>query len=189
MNVVKRKTVVFAILFALSLILGGSNPSYRETKQLVSKLSHWKPVQARRLNKQLPSWSYAWIKACEEMKSPRFVERNRCPALMAAIAYRESSWNPRARGRRGEVGLNQLMPHIFRALFPAKGIRDLWDPVENILMAGKFLDMVKRPCLSYKDRPDFTERVLSKYGGAGCRHTFGARRAIGWANEIYTIRI
>lgn len=46
----------------------------------------------------------------------------------------ESGWNPRARGRAGEVGLGQLMPGTARAL----GV-DPYDPEQNLRGAARYL--------------------------------------------------
>lgn len=47
----------------------------------------------------------------------------------------ESGWNPRARGAAGEMGLGQLMPATAAAL----GVRDPWDPEQNLRGAARYL--------------------------------------------------
>lgn len=50
------------------------------------------------------------------------------PALIKAIIMAESSYNPRAKSKRGAKGLMQLMPNTAHEL----GIDDLYDPSHNI---------------------------------------------------------
>ncbi len=50
------------------------------------------------------------------------------PELVRAVIEVESAWNPRARSRKGALGLMQLMP----ATGARYGVRDPFDPRENI---------------------------------------------------------
>ena len=66
-------------------------------------------------------------------------------ALLAAVVQKESSFNPRAVGSRGEIGLMQLMPQMVKAL----GVQDPMDPAQNLDGGARHL--------SY---------LLNKYGGS-----------------------
>ena len=62
------------------------------------------------------------------------------PALLGAIARVESSGNPVAVSPAGAEGLMQLMPATARRF----GVRDPFDPVENVLGAARYLAYLSR---------------------------------------------
>jgi soluble lytic murein transglycosylase-like protein len=55
--------------------------------------------------------------------------------LIAAMAFRESRFDPKAVSRIGAQGVMQLMPRTARSL----GVRDSFDPRENIFGATRYL--------------------------------------------------
>lgn len=57
------------------------------------------------------------------------------PRLVHAMIEVESAWNPRARSRKGAVGLMQLLPETAARY----GVRDLLDPRENIVGGVRYL--------------------------------------------------
>ena len=71
--------------------------------------------------------------------------RHDLPArLIKAVALAESGLDPRARSKRGAMGLMQLMPDTAREM----GIDDPFDPLQNLEGGSRYL-----------------KRLLSKYGG------------------------
>ncbi|MFQ5937455.1 MAG: lytic transglycosylase domain-containing protein [Acidiferrobacterales bacterium] len=62
-------------------------------------------------------------------------------ALIKAVMRAESAFNPHATSRKGASGLMQLMP----ATASRYGVYDLYDPVENVRAAVKYLkDLMER---------------------------------------------
>jgi soluble lytic murein transglycosylase-like protein len=57
------------------------------------------------------------------------------PNLIAAMAFRESRFDPSAVSRRGAQGVMQLMPRTAKSL----GVKDSFDPRDNIFAATRYL--------------------------------------------------
>jgi soluble lytic murein transglycosylase-like protein len=60
------------------------------------------------------------------------------PLLVAAIMKAESDFNPRARSRKGALGLMQMLPSTARR-FGLQRRKDLFNPKKNIETAGRYL--------------------------------------------------
>ena len=57
------------------------------------------------------------------------------PNLLAAMAFKESAFNPTAVSRRGAQGILQLMPRTAKAL----GVQNAFDPRQNIFGGAKYV--------------------------------------------------
>ncbi len=57
------------------------------------------------------------------------------PNLVAAMAFRESRFDPQAVSRIGAQGVMQLMPRTARSL----GVKDSFDPRQNVMGGTKYL--------------------------------------------------
>jgi soluble lytic murein transglycosylase len=71
------------------------------------------------------------------------------PALIKAVIWRESRFNPNAAGRKGEVGLMQLREDAAKEWARAEGVRlfshhQMFDPVKNTLAGTWYLRKLYR---------------------------------------------
>lgn len=102
-------------------------------------------------------------------------ERGVDPLLLTAMAYRESHFNPNARGKSGEYGLIQIMPSTGRWIAQKLGYTD-WEPEDmldirtNVKFAAYYLWAVTKDMggdtwkgvLAYNAGPTGAKRWLAK---------------------------
>lgn len=75
----------------------------------------------------------------------RAAAENGCdPSLVKAVIWRETKFNPEARGKNGELGLMQIMPKVAEEWAQARGKRDfnlneLLDPATNLRVGAWYL--------------------------------------------------
>ena len=63
------------------------------------------------------------------------------PALLHAVVTVESGYDPRARSRKGAIGLMQLMPETARRY----GVGNIWEPGDNLRGGARYLrDLLAR---------------------------------------------
>ncbi len=89
------------------------------------------------------------------------------PALLAAVIYRESKFDPSARSRSGAIGLMQLLPDTAQGIATHTGgsafvVDDLYDPEINVRYGSFYLRRLMR---KYDD-----ERLALAAYNAGQRH-------------------
>jgi soluble lytic murein transglycosylase len=87
------------------------------------------------------------------------------PALVKAVVWRESWFNPHARGSRGEVGLMQIRKPAAQEWAEAEGVRlfnhtQLFDPVKNTLAGTWYLRRLLR---RYAQTDDPVSYALADY--------------------------
>ena len=100
------------------------------------------------------------------------------PALIKAVIWRESRFDRKARGLKGEIGLMQIMPgsgyaaadwaRVHRCKRPSKGA--LFDPELNIDIGSWYLSRALKRYSGYKD----------SIALALCEYNAGARRTADW---------
>ncbi len=71
------------------------------------------------------------------------------PALLAAVIYRESKFDPNARSQSGAIGLMQLLPETARGIALHTGgskfvVSDLYDPELNVRYGAFYLRRLLR---------------------------------------------
>jgi hypothetical protein len=89
------------------------------------------------------------------------------PRLVMAVIAAESRFKPRAVSKAGAMGLAQLMPATARS----HGIRDAFDPVQNIYVCVKYLE---REMNRWESRSDWLDLVLASYNaGPGAVKKYG----------------
>ncbi len=89
------------------------------------------------------------------------------PRLVMALIAAESRFRPRAVSKKGAMGLAQLMP----ATVKSHGIRDAFDPVQNVYVCVKYLE---REIDRWGDRSNWLDLVLASYNaGSGAVRKYG----------------
>ena len=95
------------------------------------------PVFAQHAKYELAS--HALPRPVPQEYVPYFIEAGKLydidPNLLAAQAFKESRFNPRAVSRIGAEGIMQLKPKTARSL----GVMDSFDPKQNIFGGAKYL--------------------------------------------------
>lgn len=90
--------------------------------------------------------------------------------LVASIAFSESSFNERAEGARGEIGLMQVLP-TGEASFLCKGLR-IQRTRDNVRCALRILHRARTKC-----GPD-PALYVSRYNGRACVSSRYSRRVL-----------
>jgi hypothetical protein len=121
----------------------------------------------------------------EECGRNPWPDAERCPSLLMAIAFKESSWDPSAIGGRGEVGLMQIHGRALAGVSPsdAAAIRT------NLRLGLAWLNQSAERCrhAGWEHRRDFDERVLGAYASGECSPSRGGRLALRWARQLHRL--
>lgn len=144
-------------------------------QQLAKAMVDWQPTRARDADR-LREYAGLFVRACGRMRAP-VPDAEKCPELLAAVAFRESSWQPNAIGSRGEVGMFQVHGLALAGVPPTLAL----DPATNVRLGAQWLDYAARLCVG---RDKHAERALSAYAGLGCVTSRSARLALRYADEI-----
>ncbi len=87
------------------------------------------------------------------------------PALLAAVIYTESKFDPRAQSAAGAIGLMQLLPDTAQGIADHTGggnytTADLYDPELNIRYGAWYLARLQK---KYRDHPQSLDLALAAY--------------------------
>ena len=147
--------------------------------ELASRMQRWQPTWRERHAGELAEVAGAIVDGCARAPWPA---PDRCVALTTALAFRESSFRVTAVGARGEIGLLQIMG----AALQGETRETAADPQRNVELGLRWLAASAEVCriAGWSGRPDFEERVLSKYAGLSCVPSRGARLVLRWAGEL-----
>ena len=135
------------------------------TAAILSILPQWKSDAAAERAEQ-----YATV-IVEETQA---VQPEIDPFLVTAIIFRESSFRPKVKGRRGEVGLMQIMPRgaLTREVARPADKRDLTDARANVRVGVGHLVFWRDRC----GAPADVELWVSAYNLGKCKRTGYGRR-------------
>lgn len=111
------------------------------------------------MEKNQPSWYRALRKRYGTMVAEASHKYGVPEALIYAVIRYESGGDPRAVSPKGAQGLMQLMPGTARML----GVKDPFDPRENIMAGAQYLAMMKKMFRTWSDA------VLAYHDGPGNR--------------------
>lgn len=93
--------------------------------------------------------------------------------MLAAVAWNESHFNPKATSHVGACGVMQLMPKTARRF----GLNDttIWNPEDNIRAGVEYIRCLQQKFYFISDTVEQTKFVLASYN-AGPAHIMDARR-------------
>ncbi|ABK44155.1 Lytic transglycosylase, catalytic [Magnetococcus marinus MC-1] len=117
----------------------------------------------KRMSERLPSYKHLFMEAARKYHIPW--------QLLAAQAYQESHWDPKARSSTGVRGIMMLTQVTAKAL----GIDDRLDPKSSIHGGAWYLSNMRRRLPSTITEPDRTWIALAAYN-VGLGHISDARR-------------
>lgn len=110
-------------------------------------------------------------------------------ALIKAVVWKESRFNPHAKGRAGEIGLMQIREEAAQEWAKAEGLfffshRQLFDPGKNTLAGSWYLRKLLR---RYTDTDDPLPYALADYN-AGRAHVLRWKTGVATTNSAAFLR-
>ena len=89
--------------------------------------------------------------------------------LLASVAYQESSLNPEAVGRDGEMGLMQILPTTWDEFAPEVGVSEPFDPYSNVQVGAAYLNYVRGYLVSQGYSEEYWTLVAYNWGPQNMR--------------------
>ncbi len=151
--------------------------------ELSAKVSEWSCRSARIGKKPMPK------KICRSIAQTILKESKRYdldPVFITAVIQSESSFNPRAQGADGEIGMMQLLPNTAKWIakkynLPWKGNKMLYDPVANIKLGAAYFDYLR-------EKFDYHSRLYLSAYNMGARNVERALKRHIWPKD-YVSRV
>ena len=127
-----------------------NNTKIKQNSVRTSEKSFETYVSKTNTNKKTYTYSDIFTAASKKYNVPK--------KLLEAVAFTESSFNPKATSYCGAMGLMQLMPATAKSL----GVNDAYDPVQNVMGGAKYLSQMLK-----KYNGDTTLALAAYNGGPG----------------------
>ena len=161
---------------ALAFARGYADGIDAQAFALAARFEAWQPTWRERHPGELAEVTSAVLLVCRASPWPT---AERCPDLLLALAFKESSLRANARGRRGEIGLVQLMPGVATAGETREAAAD---PETNLRLGLAYLRRCALLC-RMADKPN-VEAALSVYAGLRCGPSRGGALVLRWEAEL-----
>lgn len=142
-----------------------------EAFALVARMRAWQPTWRETRPGELEAVASAIVTACRRDPWP---DAARCPDLLGALTFRESSWRADAVGARREVGLAQL----HGAAMAGETRESAAEPATNLRLALAWLRHAQSMC-RLAGKGDVST-ALGMYGSGRCRTYRGSRLLERW---------
>lgn len=138
----RKKVLAFVTLFVLSILNMGSTTEEAHEISLFHERIHQQVTQ------RLPERYKEFANKITETLIHESMIAGIDPVLVMAIISTESSFNPAAMGRAGEIGLMQIRPTTAEAAAHKLGLHysgeyELWSPTFNITFGIRYLSSLK----------------------------------------------
>lgn len=143
---------------------------------LAARMQAWQPTWRERHPGELAEVATAIVAGCRVTPWP---SAERCPDLLGALMFKESTWRVTALGRRGEIGLMQLLPGVATS---GETRAAAADPVVNVRLGLTHLRRCAMLCTLAGHST--VEAAVSTYAGLRCRPSRGASLVMRWEREL-----
>lgn len=89
--------------------------------------------------------------------------------LLASVAYQESTLNPLAVGKDGEMGLMQILPTTWDEFAPEVGVSEPFDPYSNVQVGAAYLNYLRGYLVSQSYSEEYWTLVAYNWGPQNMR--------------------
>jgi len=190
-HILEKTSAVALALLACGLTVVSRSVGHSETQRVQPLLVSYTPPPAAVqraeaiLRQRAPRLTAGERRGVAEALAGAETEHGLDALLVLALIDQESSYNPRARGPKGSLGLMQVRPFVGRDVakrhnIPWKGSQTLIDPVLNVRIGQAYLAEMRRmfsrdelALTAYNMGPYRLKRILAQ--GRALRSRYAAR--------------